>query len=232
MDIQPVREAKNDHPTIGIIPADGLSIAAFLPPAGMADPPAYPGLDRLEADEFDRHAGGGRSRRSGAAAAGEPRRLRAAAGTRTANGRSSTSSSGDQPSAGEDGPVKERFELTLPRGAFRRLRPAIDRRADQRHPGRLARGVGRLPRGGPHPQGGRRRRFRPDAAARPLLSESAGKPMTFEVERAAADGGRKTQTLTVTPDDSPPWDWTAAEPATSTSRGWASAIRSRPMSSR
>ena len=32
--------------------------------------------------------------------------------------------------------------------------------------------------------------------------------MTFEVERAAADGGRKAQTLTVTPDDSPPWNWT------------------------
>ena len=36
--------------------------------------------------------------------------------------------------------------------------------------------------------------------------EKAGRPMTFEVERAGADGGPKVQTLTATPDDSPPWD--------------------------
>ena len=34
--------------------------------------------------------------------------------------------------------------------------------------------------------------------------EKAGKPMTFEVERELASGERKTVTLTVTPDDTPP----------------------------
>ncbi|MFO0909552.1 MAG: site-2 protease family protein [Isosphaeraceae bacterium] len=35
--------------------------------------------------------------------------------------------------------------------------------------------------------------------------DKAGKPMTFEVERAESGGTKKTITLTVTPDDTPPW---------------------------
>jgi len=41
-----------------------------------------------------------------------------------------------------------------------------------------------------------------------LCHKNAGKPMTFEVDRAAAGGGRKVETLTATPDASPPWTWT------------------------
>jgi regulator of sigma E protease len=41
-----------------------------------------------------------------------------------------------------------------------------------------------------------------------LCRENAGRPMTFEVERAAADGGPRVETLTATPDDSPAWNWT------------------------
>ena len=55
--------------------------------------------------------------------------------------------------------------------------------------------------------------------------------MTFEVERAAADGGRKVQTLTVTPDDSPPWSEPRLSRSRSTSPAWASASPSRRMSS-
>ena len=145
MDIQPVREANNDHPTIGILPAEGLSIGAFLPPSGMVEPPAYPELDRLEADEFnDTLAAAGPADQEPEALASHDDYQRLLARYR------------DRPikhvierrsaSVGDDGPVQERVELTLPPAPFPRLRPATDRRADQRHAGRLARGVGRLPR--------------------------------------------------------------------------------------
>ena len=38
-----------------------------------------------------------------------------------------------------------------------------------------------------------------------LCLASAGKPMTFEVDRPGPDGVRKVLTLTATPDDTPPW---------------------------
>src|SRR5208337_3099595 len=46
-----------------------------------------------------------------------------------------------------------------------------------------------------------------------ICYEHAGKPMTFEVERMA-DGSKTSHTLTVTPDDTPPWtDMPAASDA-------------------
>ena len=51
--------------------------------------------------------------------------------------------------------------------------------------------------------------------------------MTFEVERDAGAGQRKTLALTVTPDDTPPrTEFATPRPTSrSMSRGWVSAIR-------
>ena len=95
MDIKPIREAKKDHPTIGIIPGEG-SVVAFLRPAGLADPPAYPGLDPAQAVRLvDTLAAAG-------PAGQEPTPLAAIEDyerpwPRTSIGRSGTSSSGERP---------------------------------------------------------------------------------------------------------------------------------------
>jgi regulator of sigma E protease len=48
LDVQPRREADADRPTIGIMPKTSLKIGNFEPPAGMADPPAYPPLSEKD----------------------------------------------------------------------------------------------------------------------------------------------------------------------------------------
>jgi regulator of sigma E protease len=204
MDIQPLREANKDHPTIGIVPSEGLNIGAFLAPAGMAAPPAYPGLQGRQVVEsfIDTLTAAGPADQppSPLTSIDEYHRL--------------LSQTLDRPiqhlierrpaSLGEDGPVWERFELTLPPAhfvdfGFRLAAEPIS--AVQA--GSLAERAG----------------FRPgdlivkvngrddyDPMRLPSLClENAGKPMTFEVERAGATGVRKVETLTATPDDTPPW---------------------------
>ena len=204
MDIEPVREAKSERPTIGVLQAEGLSIGTFMPPAGMKDPPTYPGLDRAESEDFiDTLAAAAPSDTEPAPMATIDDYQRMLAGNldkpvkHVIERRSSSS--------GEDGPVQERLELTLPRAYFvdLGLRLTIEP-------------ISAIQTGSPAEQAG----FRPgdrivkfdgrdfDPMRLPsLCHQNAGKPMTFEVERATADGGHKTQTLTATPDATPPWSW-------------------------
>ena len=56
---------------------------------------------------------------------------------------------------------------------------------------------------------------------RRVCYQSAGKPMSFEVERVSADGSTTRQTLSVTPDDTPPWtEMPAASERAGRSRSW------------
>ena len=116
--------------------------------------------------------------------------------------------------AGEDGPVKEKLELTLPPPQFVDfgLRMTIEP-------------ISAIQAGSPAEAAGFRVGDRIvkvkvekegesesgdfDPMRLPILCrEHAGEALTFEVERTAADGSPKVETITATPDDSPPWDWT------------------------
>ncbi len=211
MDIKPVREPKNDHPTIGILPGKGLIIGLFAAPAGLATPPAYPGLEQLKNEEsIDTLAAAGPEGR-------EPQRL---AGVLEYE--QLLSDNLDRPirhvierraaSSGDDGPVRERLELTVPPVPFLdfglRMTPEP---------------IGAVQAGSPAEAAGFRAGDRilkvdGDAGFDPmrlpdLCRSKAGQPMTFEVERVAADGGRKAQTITATPDSSIPWTWINIDPA-------------------
>ncbi len=203
MDIQPVREAKIDHPTIGIGPAAGLEIGTFLAPAGMPSPPAYPGLEQIKKESvIDTLAAAG-------PADGEPTRL-----SSYEDYKRMLAANLDRPikhvierrasSSGDDGPVKERVELTLlpahfvDFGMWMTMEPISAVQAGTPADAAGFRAGDRILKVG----GAEIDPMRlPD-----LCRKNAGRPMTFEVERAGADGGPKVQTLTATPDDSPPWD--------------------------
>ncbi len=203
MDIKPIREAKNDHPTIGIIPADGLLVGAFLRPAGLADPPAYPGLDPDKPSDFvDTLAAAGPADKEPTplAAIEDYERILAANLDRPIRHVIERRAA----SAGEDGPVKERLELTLPPAQFVDfgMRMTIEP-------------ISAIQAGSPAEAAGFRvgdrivqfdGRDEFDPMQLPSLCHTAaGKPVTFVVERAAPDGGRKTQTITATPDGSAVW---------------------------
>jgi regulator of sigma E protease len=203
MDIKPIREAKIDHPTIGILPAAGPSIATFQAPTGMLNPPAYPGLDRAKTEEFiDTLAAAGPAGKEPTPLAAIEDYERIVAGnlekpiTHVIERRSG--------SAREDGPVRERFELTLPPAHFVDfgMRLTIEP-------------ISAIQAGSPAEAAGFREGDRIikvegsgefDPMRLPsLCHRGAGRPMTFEVERTAADGGRKAQTITVTPDVTATW---------------------------
>ena len=114
-------------------------------------------------------------------------------------------------SSGEDGPVPGAPGADAAPGEVRRFRHADDDRAGRRRCRPAP--PPRPPGSGPGIGSSRSTAEDFDPMQLPVLChKNAGKPMTFEVERAAADGGRKAQTLTATPDASPPWTWTRAEP--------------------
>ncbi len=203
MDIHPVREASNDHPTIGILQAEGLTIGTFRPPAGMADAPPYEGLDELEEGKFsDTLVAAGPVDR-------EPTRL-----VTQEDYQRILAANPDRPikhlierraaAAGDKGPVLKTIELTLPRaqvidfGMRMSAEPigaiqagSIAETAGFRVGDRILKVDGRED-------------FDPMRLP-DLCRERAGRPMTFEVERAAGDGGRRTHAITVTPDDTPAW---------------------------
>jgi regulator of sigma E protease len=203
MDIQPRREAGSDRPTIGVGPSSSLNVGLFDPPAGMKAPPEYP---RPEVTEGARPV-------ETLVAVGPP---------------------GEPPTAVEDfgqyarvharypdkdlvhviqrreGPIDEpgreigRFEITLPPAKF------VDFGA------RLTiEPISGVQKNSPADRAGFRKGDRivrvdgsDDFDPMRLPSEvyeKAGKPMTFDVDRPATDGTKVRQTITVTPDDTPPW---------------------------
>jgi regulator of sigma E protease len=203
MDIQPRREAGSDRPTIGVGPSSSLNVGWFDPPAGMKDPPEYP---RPEVTEGERPV-------KTLVAVGPP---------------------GEPPTAVEDigqyrrvlaryrdkelvhviqrreGPIDApgreigRFEITLPPANF------VDFGA------RLSiEPISGVQKDSPADRAGFRKGDRivkvdgkDDFDPMRLPSEvyeKAGKPMTFEVDRPVSGGTKVRQTITVTPDDTPPW---------------------------
>jgi regulator of sigma E protease len=204
MDIHPVREANSDYPTIGFHPTDGLAIAFFRAPTGMAEPPAYPEFDRFLAGEFNDTlvAAGPADREPKALASIEDYERILEANV-------------DRPikhvierreaSAGKDGPVQKRLELTLPParmvdfGLRMTAEPISAVQAGSRAEAAGFRVGDRIlkvdGRGDIDPM-----RW-PD-----LCRKNAGRPMTFEVERASGDGGYKPQIIKATPDDTPAWN--------------------------
>jgi regulator of sigma E protease len=203
LDIQPRREATADAPTIGIISSDSLEIADFRPVAGMANPVAYPHLkDNERESKVDVLVAAG--------PAGETPTLLADifAYDRL------LAKYADRPikhvierrrllSSGDHGPLLERFELLVPASRFVDfgLRLALEP-------------VSAVRKDSPAERAGFRKgdqlikvdgRDDFDPVWLPLnCYQNAGKPMTFEVEREVATGQRKSETLTVTPDDTPP----------------------------
>jgi regulator of sigma E protease len=176
----------------------------------MKDPPTYPGLDRAEEEDFiDTLAAAGPTDAQPKPIASIFDYERLLAGNlevpikHVIERRSGSS--------GEDGPVREPLELTLPAAQFVdfRMRLAIEP-------------IGAVQAGSPADDAG----FRPgdriikvgvndelkddfDPMQLPsICHKNAGKAMTFMVERTAADGGKKLQTLTAMPGDAPPWTWT------------------------
>jgi regulator of sigma E protease len=204
LEVQPRREAAADAPTIGIGNTDSLEIGTFRAPPGMVNPPT------------SYHALEGKARESQVdvlVAAGpvgeEPVRLDTVLDYDRVLARYV-----DQPIkhlierrplsiTGKQGTATEQFELTLPPTHFvdyglrMEIEPVSGIRKDSpaeaagfRKGDRIVKvnGKGDL-----------------DPLRLPgLCFASAGKPMTFEVERAGGAGKRLTETLTVTPDDTPP----------------------------
>ena len=203
LSIQPRREGGSDRPMIGVRPASSLNLGILVLPAGMKNPPEYPQIEGSEdTGPMDTLVAVGPPGQEPIPVHdnGEYHRL--------------LSRFRDQPlvhvierrEGSEDAPQKllNRFELTFPpanfvdfgfRFAFEPI-AAIrkDSPADRAgfHKGDLiVKVIGWDD---------------PDPVRLPSRSfENAGKSMTFEVERTAADGSKTNQTLTVTPDDTPPW---------------------------
>jgi regulator of sigma E protease len=206
MDIHPVREDNSDHPTIGVNPVEGLTIGFFRAPTGIADPPAYPELDQLLDGEFN----------DTLAAAGpadqEPKPLASFEDYQRI-----LEANQDRPikhvierrkaTSGKDGPVLKRLELTLPPaqmvdfGLRMTAEPIHAVQAGSRAEAagfRVGDRILKVEVDGRHEIDPLRW---PD-----LCRKNAGRPMTFEVERASGDGGHKTQVITATPDETPAWN--------------------------
>jgi regulator of sigma E protease len=202
VEIQPRRETGSDRPTIGVLPGTSLNVGLLLLPASMKNPPEYPqaeateemgpvdtlvavgppGHDPTPVDDIRQYHG-------------LLARCRDQALVHVIERREGTV---DAP-----GKVLNRFDVTFPPANFvdfgfrmtfepiaaiRKDSPAD--RAGFRKGDRILKVAGkdvdpvRLPS---------------------LCHDNAGRPMTFEVERTAAGGSTTSHTLTVTPDDTPPW---------------------------
>jgi regulator of sigma E protease len=203
IEIQPRREANSDRPTIGIKPASSLEIVEFQPLAGMVSPPEYHGLaakDRksnVDVLVAVTPEGGEKTVLTDCV---QYNHLRAVFADkklthfleRRALGESQT-----------PGPATSQSELVVPVNPFVdfgfRLegepissvrRDSVAEKAGFRKGDRILKVNGedfdpmRLPG---------------------LCFASAGKPVAFEVERDVPGGGqKKTETITATPDDTPP----------------------------
>jgi len=226
LDIQPRREASADAPTIGIVSSDSLEIGDFRPVAGLPDPPAYKQLTAKERE----------SKVDVLVAAGPAGQEPTPLVDIFAYDRL-LAKYDDQPithvierrpisSSAEQGRPLERFELAVPAAhvvdfglrlgleplsAIRKDSPA--EKAGFRKGDKLIKVDGESDF---DPMGLPRRCFK-----------NAGKPMTFEIEREVTAGQRVTETLSVTPDDTPPRTKFAIgdEPVDVSSLGLCYAIR-------
>ena len=206
MNLEPRVEPKQDKPTIGIVPSDSLEVVGFLPPAGMASPPTYARPEGKEAEAtVDTLVAAG-------PAGTPPTKL-----ANVAEYHRLLAKYLDQPithiierravSSSEDGKVLEKFEVTMNPTRFVDFGFRL-----------TAEPIRAIRHGSPADQAGFREGDRIikvdghddfDPMRLPnLCFQSAGKPMTFEVERKLAGGEKKTETLKVTPDDTPPWSAT------------------------
>ncbi len=202
LEVVPRREAAANRPTIGITSQSSLVIGDFEPPAGMSDPPPYPWMaekDRQSKVDVLVAAGVAGEEPSPLADFHDYELLLARNAGRPIVHRIERRLFESL----DSGSPLERFELTLPAVAF------VDFGA------RLTLGpISAIRKDSPAEKAG----FRPgdlivkvdnhddiDPMQLPALCfEKAGKPVTFEIQRKDAGGALKTESITVTPDDSVP----------------------------
>ncbi len=207
MNIQPVREPGSERPTIGILQSESLQIRGMMAPTGMLGAPRYPGADgfAVPREFLDTLVAAG-------PAGQEPRKL--------ANHQDYLKVLAEFPdrpirhvierrlmTSGEEGPVHDRIEITLPPSKF------VDFGL------RMTMGpVGAIQAGSPAEAAG----FRPgdrivevdgdrnfDPMRLPTLCwANATRPMKFVVERASVGGEKKEQAITATPNGRYPLVWT------------------------
>jgi len=211
MDIEPRREATADVPGIGIAPSLGLTLAGppyglpFRAPAGLAEAPADPTAGLRAGDKVVAVGPAGETPtpvhdvqeyyQVAARHTTGPLTLVVERKTPAAGGKTA----GDLPTT-----TVTKADVALPPNRF------VDfgfRLSSEPIVG--------VRNGSPADQAGFRKgdilvkvngRDDFDPMRLPTLCyENAGKPMTFEVERPEAGNPPKTLTLTVTPDDAPPW---------------------------
>jgi regulator of sigma E protease len=203
LSIQPRREPGSERPTIGVRPSRSLIVGLFDPPAGMKNPPEYPKSEEVN----------GHRPIDMVVAVGPPgqspipvetirdydrliARFREKALTHVIERREGPI---DSP-----GRVLEQFEITLPRVNFVDFGFRLTMEP-----------VNGIQKGSPADHAGFRKGDKIikvngqddfDPMRLPSICyDNAGKSMTFEVERLASDGSRTSHTITVTPDDTPPW---------------------------
>ncbi|MGO9600061.1 MAG: site-2 protease family protein [Isosphaeraceae bacterium] len=203
MDIQPRREVGMDWPTIGVMPMTSMQLWYMQPPAGMPSLPDYPPIESSDdPTAIDT-----------VVAVGVPGQEPTPVADITSYQRLVARNSGKplrhvierrENSDDGQGAVKSTFEVTFPAANFVDFgfRLAIEP-------------ISGIQKDSPADQAGFRKGDRIvkvngqddfDPLHLPTRCyESAGKPMSFEVERVSADGSTSRQTLSVTPDDTPPW---------------------------
>jgi regulator of sigma E protease len=202
LNIEPRREANSDRPTMGILQSENLRVDGFRSPPGMLDPPSYPALsDQARDTQVDVLVAAG-------PAGQEPTQLADVfAYDRLMEiylkepvihqfERRQVSSSGDL------GPLVDKFELTLPANhvvdfGFRLTPGPLSgiRRGSAAELAGFRKGD-RLIKVDGHD-------FDPMALPR-YCYDHAGTPVKFEIDRGLSGGDHQPQTLTATPDDTPP----------------------------
>jgi regulator of sigma E protease len=203
LDLVARREATGDRPTVGIVYSSSLEMVDLDPPAGMAKPPKYAPIEARERQsKVDVLVAAAPAGETTSPLSGVDAYDRLLARYRD---RPITHQIERRPilPSGEHGPRLDKFELTTPPTHFRTLglrltidpinavrRDSIAEAAGFRKGDRILKVDGRADI---------------DPIELPwICHDHAGKPMKFEVGRQAENGEYKVQTLTATPDDTPP----------------------------